>query len=357
MSRFENQVNLWWDYIDHIALYYLRSPLPFADPTFAVDRNNDVTTTAHWVNWYSPIDRIENANINALMRFMLPEWDRVSMDDILTSSPSLLGPNGSTCQSVVYGHTKEMEIFEDTVYRPIDSAAYSYLQKVYDTFEELKPSNAWVRIAKSESPDSKASRIVDVLDNHESPISIFSGLFGNYDLYTDRITTMKSELFSIYDALDLNKQTTRADLYFKGVDYVMEKRKRELKSETDKKLFEFYNQIYTILLDLLTTYTHICRPFIHDRMYRLVLAKSMEMTGYDKISIVFNRTSETCTRSWLTSKQMHESDHVENVLKSAIKTMEETVDNENGCTLRFYYPWELRLLRFNDGGTESECHN
>lgn len=357
MNRFANQITLWWDYIDHIAMYYLRSPLPFADPTFAVDHENQVTTTAHMVNWFSPIDHIENANMNALMTFMLSKWDKVSVDDLIRSGATFKQADSSTCQNVVYGHEKEMEVFEKTVYEVIDAAAYQYLQQIYDTFNELKPTNAWIRIAQSESPDSKASQITSVLDHHESPISMFSGLFGNYDLYTDRLTTMKSELFSIYEALDLNSQKTRADLYFKGVDYVMKKRERELTDEMDKKLFQYYNQIYTILLGLLTTYVHTCRPFIFDRMNRLIIAKNLEEVGYDKVSVVFDRTRESACRSWISSKQTYENSKVEDMLTEAIQTMEETLGNKDGCKLKFYFPWSVTLLRFNDGGTESECHN
>ena len=356
MSRFENQVSLWWDYIDHIALYYLRSPLPFSDPTFAIDRENQVTSTSHLINWYSPVDRIENANINALRTFMIPKCDRVVLDDLIRSGETFdhQDPSG---QYVIYGHIKELTDFEKNIFKPIDTVVYQYLQKVYDTFNELKPSNAWVRIAQSEGPDSKASRIVNVLDNHDSPISMFSGLFGNYDLYTDRLLTMKSELLSIYDALGVNRQKTRAELYFKGVDYVMKTRERELQDETDKKLFKYYNRIYTILLDLLTTYVHICRPFIHDRMYRLILRKDLESVDIDKVSIVFDTDGESCCRSWCTSKQFYESGKIEEMLDKAIQIMEDTVESKDGCTLKFYFPWEVRLMRFNDGGTESECHN
>ena len=352
MSRFDNQVEMWWTYIDHILMYYLRSPLPFASVTFENDTKVDETTIVSRINIFSSVDVVDEANVNALMTFMIPNHDRVHVHRILKD----VFPIPSN-QIAIYSHTKEFNYACDTIFPALDNAADHYMTQITDRFTELYPTAQWIRISELEEPNSDNGKLAEKVRNPSNTIGLLSGIFGNYDLYSSRSMIAKKELFSIYKVLGLLSQSTRADLYFKGVDYVKQKREREIDDQLSMAIFKEYNQIYDFLLELLQTYIKICRPYIHDRMYHIVLCKNIEHTGYDKIYPVFDKSTKTVQRVWYTSDKEYKGDNIEDRLKNACKIMRNTVDYpKDGCKLMFYYPWFLELIRLNDGGGPSECH-
>lgn len=352
MSRFDTQIEMWWTYIDHILMYYLRSPLPFASTTFVNDPKADETTIVSRINMFSPVDHIDEANIDALMTFMIPKRDLVRVGRILKDVFPVVSH-----QTVAYAHATEFNYACKKIYPALDDAADHYMTKITDTFTELYPTAQWIRISQHEDPDSDVGKLADKVRNPSTPIGLLSGIFGNYNLYSARSMNAKEELFGIYNILGLLSQSTRADLYFKGVDYVKQKREREIDDPLKLMIFNEYNQIYKILLEFLQTYVNICRPYIHDRMHRAILAQNMEQIGYDKVYPVFDTSAKSTQRLWYTSDKNHKSGDVEDKLKQACEIMRSTVDDPNGCKLMFYYPWSMQLIRFNDGGGTSECHN
>ena len=65
MSRFDTQIETWWRYIDHILLFYLRSPLPYVEPTFDVDMTSLFASTTTRLNMYSAVEAVDEINIDA----------------------------------------------------------------------------------------------------------------------------------------------------------------------------------------------------------------------------------------------------------------------------------------------------
>lgn len=352
MSRFDNQVEMWWTYIDHILMYYLRSPLPFVSVTFANDSKANETTVVNRINMFSPVDHVDEANVDALMTFMIPKHDLVYVRRILKDVFPV-----QSYQTVGYRHSEEFTYACKKIYPALDDAADYYMTQITDTFRELYPTAQWIRISQCEDPDSDVGKLAEKVRNPSTPIGLLSGIFGNYNLYSERSTTAKEELFSIYNILGLVSQSTRADLYFKGVDYVKQKREREIDDPLKLRIFKEYNQIYDFLLELLKTYVKICRPYIHDRMHRALLTKNMEHIGYDKVYPVFDTSEKSTQRLWYTSDKNRKSGEVEDNLKQACEIMRNTIEDPKGCKLMFYYPWSMELIRFNDGGGTSECHN
>lgn len=352
MSRFDTQVEMWWTYIDHILMYYLRSPLPSLSVTFENDSKADETLIVNRINIFSPVDHVDDANVDALMTFMIPKYDLVRTQRILKDVFPIPGH-----QTVAYGHSKEFTYACKNIHPVLDDAADYYMTQITDTFRELYPTAQWIRISQYEDHDSGIGKLVEKVRNPSSTIGLLSGIFGNYDLYFKRSMTAKEELFSIYDTLGLTSQLTRADLYFKGVDYVKKKREREIDNPLSMSIFKEFNQIYEFLLELLKTYVKICRPYIHDRIHRVILKKNMEHIGYGEVYPVFDTSAKSTQRLWYTSDKEHKSDNIEDNLKEACEIMRDTIDAPNGCRLKLYYPWSMQLIRFNDGGGTNECHN
>ena len=352
MSRFDAQIEAWWRYIDHILLFYLRSPLPYVESTFDVDMESSFITTTTRINMYSAIESVDEVNTDAFIKFMIPAHDKISVNRLLEGISEV-----KSGETIVFKHDKEVLHAAKEVYPKIEDAANLYMQKIMDTFPELSPIRAWMRIGSIEDPDSSIGKLADKVRDPDTIIGKLSGIFGNTELFHDRLEKMQCELFEIYNVLDLNSQTTRADLYFKGIEYIKKKRESEIEDPYELAIFHSYNQIYDFLLELLKKYIEIGRPFIYDRMTRLILCNNIQSIGYDKIYPVFDRNAGSTHRMWFTSTSRLYSSHMEAQLEDACTTMRETAKDPKGCKLMLYYPWQLVLIRFNDGGGTSECHN
>lgn len=351
MSRFDTQIETWWRYIDHILLFYLRSPLPYVDPTFDVDMGSSFTTTTTRINMYSAVETIDEVNTDAFLKFMIPAHDKISVNNLLEGISEI-----KSGEVIVFNHDKEVSYAAKEVYPKIENAANRYIQKIMNTFPELTPIRAWMRIGSVEDPDSPIGKLADTVRNPESIIGKLSGIFGNLELFDDRLEKIQCELFELYDVLDLNSPTTRADLYFKGIDYTKKKRESEIKDPDELAIFYSYNRIYDFLLELLQKYIEIGRPFIYDRMTRLMLCNNIRDVGYERIYPVFDRSADTMQRRWFTSKKNYDSSKIEDELNEACAIMRQTVEDPKGCKLMLYYPWQMTLVRYNDGGDRNECH-
>ena len=351
MSRFDTQIETWWRYIDHILLFYLRSPLPYVEPTFDVDMTSLFASTTTRLNMYSAVEAVDEINIDAFIKFMMPAHDKISVNRLLEGISEI-----KSGEDIVFNHDKEVIHAAKEVYPKIEDAANLYMQKIMDTFPELSPIRAWMRIGSIEDPDSPIGKLTDTVRDPETIIGKLSGIFGNTELFNDRLEKMQCELFEIYNVLDLNSPTTRADLYFKGIEYITKKRESEIKDPDELEIFHHYKGIYDFLLELLKKYTEIGRPFIYDRMTHLMLCNNIRDVGYERIYPVFDRGADTTQRRWFTSKNNYTSSQIEDALNEACRIMRQTVEDPKGCKLMLYYPWQMTLIRYNDGGDTNECH-
>ena len=213
MSRFDAQIEIWWRYIDHILLYYLRSPLPYVEPTFDVDMESSFTSTTTRLNMYSAVELIDEVNTEAFVKFMIPNHDKISVNKLLNGISEI-----KSGEIITFNHNKDVLHATKEVYPMIEDAANLYIEKITNTFPELTPIRAWMRNGSMEDPDSPIGKLADKVRDPNNVIGKLSGIFGNIELFDNRLEKIQCELFEIYNVLDLNSPTTRADLYLKELN-------------------------------------------------------------------------------------------------------------------------------------------
>ena len=73
-----------------------------------------------------------------------------------------------------------------------------------DTFPELSPIRAWMRIGSIEDPDSPIGKLTDTVRDPETIIGKLSGIFGN----TELMSSATGNTTSIYILSDLPRSVS-----------------------------------------------------------------------------------------------------------------------------------------------------
>lgn len=356
-NKFDNQINLWWKYVDLLILKLLSSPLPIdVWPSFQPTGSGRTLKTKPHIHLFNYSAKYDDRAMNRIRIFLIPQSSLVSIDDIMQFENNE-EEEGDTGLYAVTGHVEDMHDADRVMNRATD-LGLNYLSDIKAKFPELSSFKQYSEDITSMEDIQIYRAVLDAMDNNE--VCDFLGKnIGNAVIRDIRSSNITDIMLRLYDALGLTSLTVRADIYFKGADAVRNER-LVTANAIEKESIECYGDLYDIYENFIHEYVLAMRPYVHTRIQKGVIIDNISKPNMERFFKIFEPSSDqTFTGFGSRAEDYSQSNAIEERLQHEIQKLEMIDDDTTDRRAGIYYPWGNIFVRFDtkEGDNGNECYN
>lgn len=354
-DKFNNQINLWWKYVDLLILKLLSSPLPIdVWPSFQPTGSGRTLRTKPHVHLFGYSAKYNDHAINRIRVFLIPQSSLVSIDDIMQFDDD---EEGETGMYAVTGHVEDMHD-ADRVMNRATELGLNYLSDIKTKFPELSSFKQYSEDITSMEDLQIYRAALDAMDNNEA-CDFLGKNIGNAVIRDIRSSNMADTMLRLYDVLGLNSLTVRADIYFKGADAVRDERLVNANA-IEKESIDCYGALYGIYEIFIHEYVQAMRPYVHTRIQKGVLIDNISKPNMERFFKIFEPSNDLVFTGFGSKEEDYsQSDVIEERLLHEIQKLETIDDDTTDRGAGIYYPWGNIFTRFDtkEGDNGDECYN